>query len=145
MKNTPRTLMIVLALASAGLAACQKKEEPSVGQRVDQAIDAAKQGAKDAKADIKEATADAKAAGSNAANKVEAELADASITASVKTALAKDSQLSALSIDVGTSGGHVALKGTAPSEKARAHATQLAAAVKGVVSVDNRLSVKAGG
>ncbi|MET0517392.1 MAG: BON domain-containing protein, partial [Burkholderiaceae bacterium] len=55
--------------------------------------------------------------------------------------LAKDSELSALSINVDTRDGRVALKGKAPTLAARDRATQLASAVKGVVSVDNQLVI----
>ena len=66
---------------------------------------------------------------------------DAVITASVKTEIAKDADLSALHINVDTDNGNVALRGTAPSLTAKEHATTLAAAVKGVTSVDNKLSI----
>lgn len=66
---------------------------------------------------------------------------DAVITASVKTEIAKDSELHALSVNVDTDNGRVALRGTAPSTTAKEHATSLASGVKGVTSVDNRLNV----
>ena len=56
--------------------------------------------------------------------------------------LAKDQTLSALRINVDTTSGHVVLRGTAPSTTARDHATTLAASVKGVNSVDNKLEVR---
>ena len=56
--------------------------------------------------------------------------------------LAKDATLSALRIDVDTRDGHVMLSGTAPSTSARERATTLAANVKGVNSVENRLEVR---
>ncbi len=68
--------------------------------------------------------------------------ADAAITVAVNAALAKDSQLSALSIDVDTVDGKVVLDGRAPDDAARDRATVLAQAVDGVRSVDNRLSVQ---
>jgi osmotically-inducible protein OsmY len=72
-------------------------------------------------------------------------VADAGITAGVKTALATDPQLSALKIDVTTRDGVVSLEGPAPDEKARERAESLAAAPEGVVRVDNRLVVQAAG
>jgi len=66
---------------------------------------------------------------------------DAVITTTVKTELAKDSELSALQINVDTDNGRVALHGTAPSMAAKEHATTLAAGIKGVASVDNQLTV----
>ena len=51
---------------------------------------------------------------------------DAVITSSVNAQLAKDSQLSALRINVDTTDGRVALKGTAPDTASRERATLLA-------------------
>jgi hypothetical protein len=70
------------------------------------------------------------------------QVSDATITAEVKSALASDPQLSALKIDVDTRDGVVTLKGPAPDEKARSRATQIAAAPKGVMRVENQLEVK---
>jgi hyperosmotically inducible protein len=67
---------------------------------------------------------------------------DAAITAEVNAALARDDELSALSINVDTSNGQVVLHGTAPTEQARERATALASAVKGVVGVENNLTLK---
>jgi osmotically-inducible protein OsmY len=68
---------------------------------------------------------------------------DAVITTSVNAELAKDRSLSATKIDVDTDAGRVALRGSAPSQAARDRATLLASSVKGVVSVDNQLTVDA--
>jgi len=131
-----------LLIAGIALTACQPRgEEPTVGQKVDQAIETTRKEAQEAKAEIKTAVDDAKTAGANAAGKMEAEVSDAAITASVNAALARDVGLSVLKINVDTSGGRVTLAGTAPDEAARSRAAELAAAVKGVVSVDNRLSL----
>ncbi|MDN3922614.1 BON domain-containing protein [Roseateles violae] len=130
--------------AGLGLAACQQRsDDPTLGQRVDKAVAETKEGAREAKADIKEAAQDAKNAGARTADKMEANVSDASITASINAELAKDSRLSALKINVDTQGGRVALSGSAPDEQARQRATELAAGVKGVLSVDNRLTVDA--
>jgi osmotically-inducible protein OsmY len=66
---------------------------------------------------------------------------DIAITARIKTELAKDPSLSALRIDVDTREGLVSLTGSAPDNAARERATRVAAAVKGVLSVDNLLVV----
>ena len=55
--------------------------------------------------------------------------------------MTKDTQLSALSINVDTVAGRVALRGTAPDNMARDRATQLASGVEGVKAVDNQLTV----
>jgi hypothetical protein len=65
--------------------------------------------------------------------------------AAVKTALAADPALSALKIDVDTSNGVVKLSGPAPDAQARDRAGVLAAAPRGVRSVDNLLKVEAAG
>jgi hyperosmotically inducible periplasmic protein len=70
------------------------------------------------------------------------EVSDAVITTSVKAELAKDSSLSALKVSVDTDSGRVALHGTAPSAEARDRAATLAQGVKGVVDVDNGLTVE---
>ena len=72
-------------------------------------------------------------------------MADATITAAVAAELALDKDLSALKVDIETTDGRVALRGTAPSADARDRATLLAEAVKGVRSVDNRLTVVVAG
>lgn len=119
-----RLTLVAAAVAVLGLAACSREEtvEPTVGQQVDTAIDKAGQMA------------------SEAGDKV----ADATITAAVAAELALDKNLSALKIDVETTDGRVALRGTAPTPEARDRATLLAEAVKGVRSVDNQLTVVAG-
>jgi osmotically-inducible protein OsmY len=119
------------AAVALSLAACNKAEEPTVGQRVDGVI-----------ADAKDATQKASQTGTQAADAVKAGVTDAAITAKINAALAADDKLSAIKIDVDTSNGRVTLNGTAPESMARERATTLAAAVEGVASVDNRLVVK---
>lgn len=94
-----------------------------------------------AKASADNAVAKAQDAARNAGDAAGAKVSDAVITTSVNAELVKDPSLSALRIDVDTSSGRVALKGAAPNKAARDRATQLASAVKGVVSVDNQLRV----
>jgi len=151
LKNQHLTLSaIAVVVAAVSLAACNKREDvgaikngdstavvtgqPSVGDQAEKAAEDAKNATKDAANDVKDAS---KSAADQATNKV----ADALITTSVKAELAKDSQLSALRINVDTDNGRVALKGSAPDAGSKERATQLASAVKGVVSVDNQLTV----
>lgn len=155
--QTPlRTTPLLAALAAAfALGACSRHDDGrTAGQKVDDAVarveqkaDQAKSemnsAAADAKASAREATADAKVAAADAGDKVAAAVNDATITTTVNAELAKDSTLSATKIDVDTSQGHVALRGTAPTAEAKARATQIAASVKGVTSVDNLLTVDA--
>jgi osmotically-inducible protein OsmY len=99
------------------------------------------EGAKDAADATRQAANDVKNATRNAADQASNKVADAVITTSVHAELAKDPALSAVHINVDTDAGRVALKGTAPDAAAKERATQLASAVKGVVSVDNQLTV----
>lgn len=77
----------------------------------------------------------------NMVDKAKVAVADGTITATVKTELAKDPVLKARDINVDTEHGRVILRGTAPSADAKAKATQLASSVNGVVSVSNQLTV----
>ncbi|HEV8315499.1 MAG TPA: BON domain-containing protein [Burkholderiaceae bacterium] len=117
----PALSAVVAALALLG---CQKTNETqTTGEKVGQTMERAKEATK------------------GAADTAASKMSDATITAEVNTALAKDPDLSALKIDVDTANGRVVLHGKAPSPAARDRATQLAQNVKGVVSVDNQLVV----
>jgi hyperosmotically inducible periplasmic protein len=70
---------------------------------------------------------------------------DATITASVKTALLADKRTEGFDINVTTKSGHVTLEGGADSLADRLAATDIARTVKGVVSVNNNLIVAAPG
>lgn len=155
---TPHNLTRELALASImvlvlALAACQKNDGETVGQKVDSAIAKTEQAAKEAKADVQAAANDAKPAVKDAAQDVKAatkdaaavvaeKTGDAAITASVNAELAKDPDLSAIKINVDTKEGKVTLSGPAPTPVAKERATTIARGVKGVTSVDNQLVVK---
>ena len=77
----------------------------------------------------------------NAANSAAALADDASITARISAALAKDPDLSAIKIDVDTKAGAVRLSGPAPSEAAKDRAGSLARSLEGVTSGNNELVV----
>lgn len=154
--HTPSRLLTslsVVALAALTLSACSKNDDSmTAGQKLDQTVAEVQQKSEEAKVDAKqemaeakvaatEAAQDAKVAGANAMDKVGNVVEDAAITASVNAELAKDPKLSALKINVDTAQGRVALKGTAPDATSRDRATQLAAGVKGVMSVDNQLTI----
>ena len=70
---------------------------------------------------------------------------DASITASIKTALLADKRTEGFDINVDTKSGNVTLSGGADSLADRAAATEIAKNVKGVMSVDNQLKIAATG
>lgn len=137
----------LLALALAG---CERHDtttarpgDEAVAQRNDtserhadasKAMNDARESARTSGRDLADAT---RAAGDVATNAV----GDAAISTSINARLAKDPKLSALAIDVDTSGGKVVLHGTAPDAAAKARATELAQGVRGVQSVDNELTV----
>lgn len=70
-------------------------------------------------------------------------ISDASLTAAVKAKLMSEPSLSAMSIDVDTTGpGVVTLSGEVKSANAKQRAEELARATDGVRSVENRLVVR---
>lgn len=151
MKLTRRAQVILATTATAfALAACGQKEESTVGQKLDGAIEQTQSAASDASKDIQAAATevqkdvqsaaqDMKSEGEQAAQSVSDSAADLAITAKVKTALAADGELSALGINVDTSNGVVSLKGPAPNAEAAKRASVLANAVEGVTDVNNML------
>jgi|SRR6218665_404410 len=134
MNTTPtRNALSVLSIAAAALlmTACNKPDDSkTAGQKLDETIAKTEQRADDMKAKTEAAV-----------DKAVVSVEDAGITASIKAELAKDPALSALSIKVETKEGLVQLNGSAPDSASRERATRLAAAVKGVLSVDNKLVV----
>ncbi len=193
MNTTARRLGVIAAAAALTmLAACNKAEDKTVGQKIDQGIatteqkadqaaaeakaaaDAAAQKTKEAAADagqkIDQAAADAKAAAERAGDKVEsaaktagdkvetaaknagekieqgAEKAadaagNATLTASVKTALLAAPDLKSLGINVDSNNGVVTLKGEVKTAKEKEQAERVSAGVNGVRSVVNELKV----
>lgn len=152
--RTPLMLASSLAVLLA-LGACGKSDERTAGQQLDSAIaktgelaaqakDDARQAAATTEAGMKDAASRAEVAAGNARDVVKEVVKDATITAEVSTGLAADKDLSAFKINVDTRDGMVTLTGPAPSPSASARATEIARNVKGVNSVDNRLTVKGG-
>ena len=117
--------------ASLAMAGCSKSEQTAAKNSAEDTVAQVDQKARQLGEEAKDAT-----------KKVGDKLDDTVITASVKTEIAKDAELSALQVNVDTDNGRVALRGSAPSMAAKEHATSLAAAVKGVASVDNQLSIE---
>jgi osmotically-inducible protein OsmY len=142
-----------IVIASVALVACNKPAENSTpGEVVDRTItqveqraaemkDQAAAGIEKAEDRAKVATQEAREAGQRATDVVSSKVIDAVITTEINAELTKDSRLSALKINVDTVEGKVSLSGSAPDAAAKARATQLAEAVKGVASVDNRLTI----
>jgi hyperosmotically inducible protein len=159
----PRAWLVVLAAGAAlTLAACDKSDNRTAGEKLDSAVAKTEQAAetaaaktgeavKDAKAkfdasgttsEVKDGMANVKEAAKDAGAAVSATVDDAAITASVSAGLAKDPDLSAIKINVDTKAGAVSLKGPAPTAAAKARAEDIAKGVQGVTSVSNELEVK---
>jgi hyperosmotically inducible protein len=69
-------------------------------------------------------------------------LSDGALTAKIKSKMALDDTVKALSIDIDTKGTVVTLSGSVRSEAERAKAVQLARETEGVTTVNDRLVVK---
>lgn len=136
--------ILAISALALGLAACSKTEEPTVGQRLDSAIEKTEQSAADARVKAEGALQSAEIKMEQGANKVKSAMDDATITAQVSAGLAKDPDLSAMKINVDTVNGKVTLNGPAPSAVARDRAEAIAKGVSGVTSVSNQLVVPAG-
>jgi len=143
-KTTATTTLCTLAAALA-LGACQRNDaDRTAGERLDTAVAKTEQKADDIKADVKQQTSEAKDDMNKATGAAGARMKDMSITTAVNAELAKDTELSALKINVDTSQGRVILRGSAPNDASRERATTLAARVDGVLGVDNQLTVSRG-
>ena len=143
-KHFRKTLAIAAGgVLFLGLIACdQKPSAEQVGQDIDRSVgktgqqitqeaDSAAQKMNQSKSTISE-----KAAG--------ATVADAAITAKVKSALIAEPGLKSTGIDVVTENGMVSLFGTTASNANRERATQVSANVEGVKAVDNNLAIVQG-
>lgn len=126
------TLLVALA-AAAGLAACEPRviEQDAAAVANDPVALAGTDVADTAR--VQREIAQLGSAGNAAA--------DAAISATVQSQFALDSELRTSAINVDTFQGRVALRGTAPNSPAAERAAQIAAAVDGVRSIDNRLDV----
>lgn len=142
--RTLTLLPTMVAIAAViGIAACSKQvEDRTVGQQVDSAVAKVEQKTHQAVAAVKSGADSAENSGGKMVDATKKKVKDATITTSINAELARDTSLSALKIDVDTSAGRVALKGTAPDAAARDRATMLAQRVDGVVGVDNQLVVR---
>ena len=76
------------------------------------------------------------------AAKAEQALDEAALTAKIKSKMALDDTVRALSIDVDTKGTVVTLSGSVHSETERGKAVQLARETAGVTMVNDRLTIK---
>ena len=146
----------LLGAAALALTGCEKGDNRTAGEKVDDAIAHTERAADEAKVKTERMAEEARAkvessdagarvaeAAKDAGSAVAKAADDATITAAVNAGLAKDPDLSAISIDVDTNAGKVTLRGPAPNPVAKERAEQIAKDVRGVSSVDNQLEVKA--
>ena len=156
-KSAAVVFSIVALSVLSTLSACGKKDDSqsTVGQKLDAAVSRTEQAAVEAKAKaevsiakagdaMKDAVKKAETTGAKTAESLASKADDAAITASISAEFAKDADLSAIKIDVDTKGGNVTLYGPAPTPAARDKAAALAMSIKGVLSVNNKLTVKSG-
>jgi osmotically-inducible protein OsmY len=147
--NMKTILMTALTVVIAGLAlaACEDRGDRTVGQQLDSALKRTQQhlaAAGDKIAQQTDRAVDAVKEKTQAAGSpdVRRGVSDGAITASIKTDLLKDPDLSVLKIDVDTHDGVVTLNGLAGDDEARVRAEKIAQGVKGVKEVHNYLVTK---
>ena len=142
MKLPTHTPLVATLFVLTGLLSACNKTDSSLGQKVDGAVVSTERAANTAKAEVKEAAKEVQSAASQATSSMKTSTQDSVITTKVNAELVKDPSLSAMKINVDTSEGRVVLKGSAPSDSARARATLLASAIEGVKNVDNQLVIE---
>jgi len=148
-------LLVLVSAAALTLSGCDRNDNRTAGERVDDAVAKTERAADQAAARTEQMAKEARDridasdtasrvsdAAKDAGRAIAAAADDATITAAVNAGLAKDPDLSAVKIDVDTSAGKVTLRGPAPTPVAKDRAEQIAKDVKGVSSVDNQLEVK---
>ena len=138
--------LLCAAAATASLAACDRQDpDRTAGQKLDGAVAQMERKADEVKADARAAGQEVRQGAGTAVDAIADKTKDAAITTSINAELAKDSQLSALRVDVDTVNGNVTLRGTAPDPASRDRATAMAKSVDGVKAVDNQLNVNSKG
>ena len=128
-KITSVAAVSAMVLLSAG---CDRKEDTTAGEKVDNTI-----------ANTQQETQTAANTVENKAENVGQTIDDAAITTALKGKYVLDDELKAHDINVDTVNGVVTLTGAAPSQAAIDRATSIAKTVDGVKDVQNQLTVKA--
>ncbi len=156
-KNPSPQVMRALAAAiiALSLAACSKEGDDArtAGNKLDDGIARVEQHSEALKADVQRGAADAASSTSAALQDVKqaslemreqvgADLSDAGIVTLVKARLAGDTALTSSNINVDSTQGRVVLRGSAADALAVGRAREIALGVKGVLAVDNQLTVK---
>ena len=134
MKKVPSILAITLVSSFAMFAAGCDRNQTSTGQAAGEKYD-------NTLADAKQGASDLGNTLERKADQAGQAIDDAAITTAIKSKYIADDTLKGLDISVETDHGVVMLTGAVQNETARARATQIAQGVDGVVSVNNSLSV----
>lgn len=127
-KITSVAAVSAMVLLSAG---CDRKEDTTAGEKVDNTIANTQQEAQTAANTVE-----------NKAENLGQTIDDAAITTALKGKYVLDDELKAHDINVDTVNGVVTLTGAAPSQAAIDRATTIAKSVDGVKDVQNQLTVK---
>jgi len=128
-KITSVAAVSAMVLLGAG---CDRKEDTTAGEKLDNAVANTQQEAKTAANAVE-----------NKTENVGQTIDDAAITTALKGKYVLDDELKAHDINVDTVNGVVTLTGAAPSQGAIDRATTIAKSVDGVKDVQNQLTVKA--
>jgi BioD-like phosphotransacetylase family protein len=134
-----------LGAAIAALVIANQQDPRSIGTQLDDAVSSVRGLGSEVGQTVVDSQSAAVDASRNALDGVSTAIDDGAISLKVKTALAADPALSAPRITVTTSQGIVRLEGPAPDATAKARATVLAGAPRGVRGVDNRLTLPQAG
>ena len=137
MKMNPVHAAVAVALAAIALGGCTRDETQATASKTREGLDRA---AARTEVALDKAGEKAKELGAQ----IEKNAEEAAITAKVKADLVKDPELSALAINVDTTGSVVTLNGTAPSASAAERAQKIAIATQGVTEVRNNLATTGG-
>lgn len=134
-------LLAVLVLTLGPLAACTPEAQREADRELDEAGNDLGRATERAGQELEEAGAAMERGLERANEKMEPYMADAEVTARVKTKLTADPEVNSFRIDVDTIDGKVTLSGLVASERQREEAQRLAEGTQGVVEVINNLEV----
>lgn len=135
--------LLSLLVCSVLVSGCDRGDQRGLNDRQNTPVSSSERKASEVVAAARQAGSAANQAVVVGSEKIGNSAKDVAITAEVKTRLARDTQLSALAINVDTADGRVTLRGTAPDTASRNRATDLARGVDGVGNVNNELTVQA--
>lgn len=134
-------LAALLALTLGLTAACTPEAQRETDRELNEAETDLDRATERAGEELEEAGAAMERGLERANERVTPYMADAELTAKVKTKLAADPEINPFRIDVDTIDGKVTLSGKVASERQREEAQRLAEGTEGVVEVVNNLEV----